>query len=217
MPAALWLQAAAHSAVHPCICGATWAAGNRYGKEFTQVHEITQGRRGRSKTVAQIAVQVEALATAQITLFEWHDDVSTTRVARVADEISFWLERDHRQALVWQPSMTLSQEYYDTLQHHQVPINMDHMLRLTHSPRRMDLYVWLSYRTARIPRGRRVDIRIDDLKAIFGTTISDKHDFRRRFRQDLEVILKIRPFNVTLKGDMLVLRKSCAAVEIAVN
>lgn len=166
------------------------------------------GRRGR-----EVIAQVEALAAAEITLHEWQDDEVTTRVARLADGVSFWLERDSGKALVWQRTLTLSQAYYDSLQNHQVPVNMGHLLQLTRSPRRMDLYVWLSYRCARIPRGRCVAIRIDELQSVFGTSIRETKEFRRCLREDLKAIAGIHPFKMSLDGDKLILWSSRRPVE----
>ena len=162
----------------------------------------------------QIVSQVEALAAAQITLHEWQDDTVTSRVGRIADGITFWLKRDQRQALVWQPTMLLSAEYYDSLQNHQAPINMEHLGRLTRSPRRMDLYAWLSYRAPRIRKGESVVIACSALHRIFGHSLQDPQDFRRRLREDLTAIYRIHPFRMSLRGDMLILGKSRPPVQL---
>ena len=156
----------------------------------------------------ELVSQLEALAACQITVHAWLGDQRVTRAGRVADTVTFWMKRDHRQAMVWQPSMTLSREYYESLQEHQVPINMQHLQQLTHSARRMDIYTFISYRTERVNGRGRVAIPCDAMHAIFGRRILEKHHFRARLREDLKAICKIHPFNVSLEGDMLILRKS---------
>ena len=88
------------------------------------------------------------------------DDAVHTRGGRFAKELSFWLERNPDQRTLWTPTMTLSDEFFATIQHHRVPIDTHHLARLARSPRRMDLYVWLSYRTPRIPTRRREPISL---------------------------------------------------------
>lgn len=164
------------------------------------------GRRG--KTVTE---QLEAIAAAQFTLYEWRKNKTSTKYGRVSDAVTFWLERDSNQALLWEPSMTLSEGYYDALQDRRAPVDLGHLLKLTHSPRRMDLYSWLSYRTAIIGRGQPVWIRLDDLRQVFAPEIdeSNRKLFRQRLRQDLRAIAAVYPgFRVRIEGDALVLDRS---------
>ena len=158
-----------------------------------------------------VTEQVEAVAAAQFTLGEWHGDRVDTKYGRVSESVSFWLERDARQALLWEPSMTLSEGYYDALLDRRVPVDLGHLLKLTRSPRRMDLYSWLAYRTAKIERGKAVWIRLADLRQVFAPEIDEANRklFRQRLRQDLRAIAAVYPgFRVRIEGDALVLEKS---------
>ena len=162
------------------------------------------GRRGR-----QVTEQIEAIAAAHIMLGVWGQAGTETRYGRVADEISFWLERDENQRLMWQPSMLLSDQYFEVLQERPVPVDMAHLMKLARSPRRMDLYSWLTYRTSRISKGQVVRIRLEDLQSVFGPDIASKKDFRAKLRRDLAAIGKVyRGFKVSIEGDILVLRAS---------
>ena len=109
--------------------------------------------------------------------------------------------------------MTLSDEFFNTIQHHRVPIDTGH---LAQSPRRMDLYAWLSYRTARIPHGKRKPISLRALQAIFAPDISRYADFKARLQRDLKAVHTVYPlFKVELVGDVFWLKRSPPPVAFA--
>ena len=160
-----------------------------------------------------VVEQVEALAATQITLHEWGEGGARTTYTGISDSMTFWVKRDQNQAVVWKSSMTLSDKYYEALVGRSVPINMDHLLRLTKSPRRMDLYTWLAYKCARLPKRRRVAIACADLQATFSPEgISGSKNFHRKLLGDLKAICAIHPFRVHIEGDMLVLQASTPPV-----
>ena len=102
---------------------------------------------------------------------------------------------------------TLSRDFYDFVRIRPTPVRYQHLLKFVRSPRRMDLYVWLSHRTYRIrPSG--VKIRLDALHRQFAPDIdpNSRKLFRQRLRGDLDAILAVHPgFNVQLTRDALLL------------
>jgi len=157
----------------------------------------------------KLTEQIQNLAAATILLGQWNDDGAHMVGARVATRVSFWIERDPGQATLWTPEMTLSEEFFLAVQEHRVPVHTQHLAKLARSPRRMDLYSWLSYRTPKIrPRGR-VPVNLRALWSIFGPDIARFRDFRARLDRDLRAIASIYPgFNTELDGDILWLRRS---------
>ena len=164
------------------------------------------GRRGLVLTE-----QVEALAAAHLLLGVWNASGgrSHAHLATIADEVSFWIERDARQRSLWEPEMTLSQRYYDAITDRPVPLDMGHLVQLSRSPRRMDLYAWLTYRTALIPSGRRVHVPLPALQPVFAPNVAELRFFKLRLREDLRAVGRIYPaFRARIEGDLLVLEHS---------
>lgn len=164
------------------------------------------GRRGR-----EVTEQVEAIAAAEFKLGLWSEEKLVTRYGRIADELTFWrtpaVEAGERR--VWEPVMQLSEGYYGALVERPVPVDIGHLKRLAKSPRRMDLYSWLSYRTAQIGARGRVVIRLEDLQQVFAPEIKERRYFKSKLRADLEAVGKVyRGFRVEMEGDKLVLRRS---------
>ena len=151
-----------------------------------------------------LAREVENVASANFYLGIWSEEGGTTRFARVAKELSFWVERNNDQLTFWRPEMVLSAEFYDAIQHHRVPVDMSHLLQLSKSPRRMDLYCWLSYRLPRISSNNPTPIALRHLQPIFAPDIVDPYLFKQRIKDDLEAISKVYGgFNVQLRKDAL--------------
>ena len=151
-----------------------------------------------------LAREVENVAAANFYLGTWSEEGSTTRFARVANELSFWIERNNDQLSIWRPEMVLSAEFYDAIQHHRVPVDISHLLQLSKSPRRMDLYCWLSYRLPRINSNNPIPVALRHLQPIFAPDIVDPYLFKQRIKGDLKAISKVYDgFNVQLQKDAL--------------
>ena len=151
-----------------------------------------------------LAREVENVAAANFYLGTWSEEGSTTRFARVANELSFWIERNNDQLSIWRPEMILSAEFNDAIQHHRVPVDISHLLQLSKSPRRMDFYCWLSYRLPRISSNNPIPIALRHLQPIFAPDIVDPYLFKQRIKDDLKAISKVYGgFNVHLRKDAL--------------
>jgi len=178
-------------------------------KFLTNLGMTVDGRRGR-----EVTEQVEAIAAAEILLGVWHEERVMTKRGRVADAVSFWLEKDEDQKTLWQPTMWLSQEYYDVLVERPVPVDLGHLMKLTRSPRRMDLYSWLTYRTWAIGQGREVRIKLADLQPVFAPDIESESAFKFRLGKDLAAIGAVYGgFRVAVEGDILSLRRSPSPID----
>ena len=161
----------------------------------------------------KVTEQIQSLAAAQFTLGEWSEDSATTKYGRFAEEVSFWIERDPEQQVLWTPTMSLSQRYYDALRDRHVPIDMNHLVKLTRSERRMDLYSWLSYRLPALHKGKVLRVSLRDLQPIFAPDIRSPKRFKQKLGEDLEAIARIYPgFRVEITGDLVTLEKSAPPI-----
>ena len=153
--------------------------------------------------------EIENVAAANFYLGGWDESGGTTQFARVAKELSFWVERNKDQMTIWRPEMVLSKDFFEAIKSRRVPVDMGHLMQLTKSPRRMDLYCWFSYRLPRIQKNTSIPIPLHYLQPIFGPDIVRSQDFKRRFLADLKALAKVySAFNLEVKDDVLWLRKS---------
>ena len=165
------------------------------------------GRNGRA-----ITEQVNNIAAADFMLGDWSEDRVSTKYRRVATEISFWMERKPSQLTFWNPEMVLSNEFFEAIQTRRVPVDMEHLIRLAGSPRRMDLYCWLSYRLPMVRAEKGTSVPLKYLQPIFAPDMDTENStrlFKQRLQGDLKAIGKIyHGFNVNVQGDVLWLNKS---------
>ena len=163
------------------------------------------------KNAKIVAEAVYDVAGAEIVLGGFDGRRATVRGSKVAKEVSFWIERGHTiQEAFWRPAMTLSHDFFEAINERPVPLNAEHLAALARSPRRMDLYLWLTYRTAAIRRGASVGIRLDDLRSIFAPDVapSNVRHFRAAIKRDLAAVCGVHPFRVDLNGNLLELRRT---------
>ena len=163
------------------------------------------------KNASVVTDQVYDVAGADIILGGWAEDRAVQHRATVANTISFWLERDRGdQRSFWRPSMTLSREFFESINTRPVPLNTAHIAQLGRSARRIDLYTWLTYRTAAIRAGQVILIPLRSLQPIFAPDLDprNKRQFRAALRRDLAAIQRLHPFNVEVDGDLLRLQRS---------
>lgn len=153
--------------------------------------------------------EVQNVAAADFVIGGWDNEKVTTKKASIAEELTFWLEKHPDQQSFWRPEMILDPRFFDAISERRVPVDMGHLVQLQRSPRRMDLYCWLSYRTPLIRRDKTVKIKLEHLQPIFAPEITTPKNFRAKFKGDLKAISTIYPeFRIEIEGDMLVLRKS---------
>ena len=145
-----------------------------------------------------ITEQVQNIAAAQFLMGYWDDDetrVVTGEWARVAKRVSFWIERDPVQGVLWEQSLTLSQDYYDGISEHRVPVDMEH--KLAGSPRRQDLYAWFSYRLPRLKSPLNMPYTI--MHTVFGQSIDDPYKWRQTLKGDVAAIHRVYgDFNIEI-------------------
>ncbi len=153
--------------------------------------------------------EIENIAAATFMIGSWNEHGHGTRWSRVASATQIWVERNPNQTLIWNPRMELSRDFYDSITERSVPVDMTHLRQLAKSPRRMDLYLWLSHRTPTIKRGRPVPIKLADLQHIFARNMQSPRLFKQRLKQDLAAIHRVYSrFRVEIDGDALVLWRS---------
>lgn len=179
--------------------------GDSLRKFLASIGSPVGGRNGRAVTE-----QVMNIAAATFILGEWNDYGAVTKPRQVADEISFWIEKDEQQRTLWEPEMVLSPAYFKAIMEGRaVPVDISHLVKLQGSARRMDWYSWFSYRLPLIDEGKTVRVPLPYLHDIFGRDIDEYRLFKHRSKTDFKAIGGVyRHFNVDLRGDLLLMRHS---------
>jgi Plasmid encoded RepA protein len=130
--------------------------------------------------------QLRCLSTATIGLAMDHaghtHQINTHLVTGFVD---LWFRKDDRQRVLWNPRVRLSQEYFESLKHHAVPLNEADLAALAHTAMG-SMYTpgWLSACTASIPKSR-LSSRGRLLRSNSAPYYHRMDNFKRFFRKTL--------------------------------
>lgn len=80
-------------------------------------------------------------------------------------------------------AFVLSEEFYESLVEHSVPLAENAVKTLKASTTALDLYAWLSYRLPRIPEGQEVRLSWADVNVHFGSATGSIGKFRQLIRE----------------------------------
>ena len=104
-----------------------------------------------------------------------------------------WFPKQPDQRVLWPSTVRLSEEYYQSLGQHAVPLDHRAVAALASSSMSLDIYVWLAQRLHRVPSGRPQFVAWDSLHEQFGQGFTRVRDFRRKFLQALHHVLSAYP------------------------
>ena len=185
-----------------------------YTREIDMGHSLRQfmesvGMPVSGQNARDLTQQVKNIASAQIIFGYRGENYMRQRNEFIASAVDFWIEKDERQQTLWNPKLELSQNFYELIHSTNMPFYMPHVIQLSKSPRRMDLYMFLCHRTPRIAERKTVHIPLRAIQRIFAPDITRPRDFKTRLRNDMKAIANVYPhFKAEIKGDILALRKS---------
>jgi hypothetical protein len=137
--------------------------------------------------------QLARLAASTVRLGVVSGGRATQINTQIVSGIDLWLPKDADQRILWPSTVTLSAEYFASLQRHAVPLDPRAVAALAGSALALDVYVWLAQRLHRIPEGKPQTITWSTLKAQFGVGYAELRIFRRRFKETLRTVLTVYP------------------------
>jgi hypothetical protein len=99
-----------------------------------------------------------------------------------------WFPKQPDQRVLWPSTVRLSEEYFQSLGQHAVPLDHRAVAALASSSMALDVYVWLAQRLYRVPSARPQFVAWDALHEQFGQGFARVRDFRRRFLHTLHQV-----------------------------
>lgn len=151
-------------------------------------YPATGGPRG---TLTAFKQQVNALAACNMKIGTWDGAKSTTINTSPFSSIDVWFPADPDQRILWPSTVTFSREFFDTLAKHALPVSTHAVKAFAGSPRKIDLYFWLSYRLNSINDPLR--ITWEGLKEQFGAGYDRDRAFRAQFAEEIGHLKEVFP------------------------
>jgi len=127
----------------------------------------------------------------------------------VVTGFDLWLPKDQRQRVLWPSRIRLSNEYFESLKKHAVPLNEADLAALAHTAMGLDIYAWLAQRLHRIDPRKPAFIPWTSLKEQFGPDYRQMFNFKREFRHTLaQVLNRYKTARIELDGKGMTARTS---------
>jgi len=112
---------------------------------------------------------------------------------QIVSAFDLWFPRQADQRVLWPSTVRLSEEYFQSLGKHAVPLDHRAVAALASSSMALDVYVWLAQRLHRIAVGKPQLITWAALYEQFGQGFGRVRDFRRKFLQTLAQVKSTYP------------------------
>ena len=148
------------------------------------------GPRGGYTTLRK---QMEALAACRLTLGMHAEGRVVTVDAKPIKSFEAWLQHDGTQRTLWPGVLELSEDFFNTLASHAVPLDYRALAALKHSSLGLDVYTWLAYRLCRITDPAGVRLSWENLREQFGQEYGTSKDFKKEFRRALSQVRAVYP------------------------
>jgi hypothetical protein len=173
--------------------------------------------KGRNMRI--VKEQLARLSASSIRLGVVKDGHAVTVNSNIVTAFDIWFPKDDRQRVLWPSTIRLSLDYWESLKAHAVPLDEDHIARLSHSALALDIYAWLANRLHRIPANAPILVSWPALHGQFGQGYNRIDHFRAAFRVALKEVLTLyqtarldlhedrKPARVQSQGGKLVLRE----------
>jgi Plasmid encoded RepA protein len=153
--------------------------------------------------------QLTRLSNALIRLAMLRGERMTQINTHVVTGFDLWLPRNEHQRVLWPSAVRLSNEYFESLQQHAVPLNEADLASLAHTAIGLDIYAWLAQRLHRIDPRRPAFIPWLSLKEQFGPDYAHMNHFKAKFRVALrQVITRYQAARIELNGKGMTVRNS---------
>ena len=165
---------------------------------------VTGGSKG---TIHAFKEQINALAACSMEVSAWDGVRSSTIKGAPFSKIDVWMPSNPDQRMLWPSTITFSQDFFDELKRHALPMDVRALKAFAGSARKLDMLFWLSYRLKN--NATKLNLSWHALQLQFGDNIGRERDFRARFALDMEHIRQVFPkLPVDLTEDGLVLHEA---------
>lgn len=109
--------------------------------------------------------------------------------SKIVSAFDLWFPKDERQRVLWPSVVRLSDDYFNSLTRHAVPLDERAVAALANSAMGLDIYAWLAQRLHRIKPGTPQFIPWTALQAQFGWHYGRMDNFKAVFRKTLGVVV----------------------------
>jgi hypothetical protein len=140
------------------------------------------------RTIQEVKEQLRRLTTAIISLGYRDGERGMQVDLKIMKAFDLWFPKDDRQRVLWTSNVQLTEDYFQSLMHHAIPLDERALAALSHNAMALDIYAWLAQRLHRIEIGKPQFVSWQNLKDQFGANYGEMKKFKQVFRKTLGIV-----------------------------
>ncbi|GAB2564418.1 replication protein RepA [Spirosoma aerophilum] len=145
------------------------------------------------RTIKEVKEQLRRLSASTLSV-GFVDGARAVQVDfKIVKAFDLWFPKDDSQRVLWPSTVVLSDDYFNSLMVHAIPLDERALAALSNNAMAMDIYSWLAQRLHRITPGKPQFITWQALKDQFGQGYERMDHFKEVFRKTLHMSLKQYP------------------------
>jgi hypothetical protein len=148
------------------------------------------------RTIAEVKKQIRRLTVSTLSLGykDYQNDSRGVQIdLKIIKAFDIWFPKDDRQRVLWTSTIRLTDDYFNSLSSHAIPLDERALAALAHNAMALDVYAWLAQRLHRVDKSKPQFIPWSAIKDQFGKDYSRMCDFKRTFRKYLKLALMQYP------------------------
>lgn len=148
------------------------------------------------RTVREVKEQLRRLSASTLSV-GFTDGIQSVQVDfKIVKAFDLWFPKNGSQRVLWPSTVKLTDDYFNSLMNHAVPLDERALAALSNNAMAMDIYSWLAQRLHRIPAGKPNFVPWASLKEQFGQGYERMDNFKAVFRKTLDMALKQYPWAI---------------------
>lgn len=149
----------------------------------------TMGLNPDGYTIKGVKDQLTRLSNSIISLGYSEDGVNSKQVNfGIVKSFEFWGNPDKKQKAFWNSTIELTDDYFESLMAHAIPLDERALCALAHNAMALDIYSWLAQRLHRINHGQPQFVSWVNIKDQFGRGYARMDKFKAVFRKTLHLV-----------------------------
>lgn len=141
------------------------------------------------RDIRSVKDHLARLSSANIVIGFLGDNGHAVQVnSHIVKAFDIWFPKEPNQMVLWPSTVHLSDDYFNSLMAHAVPLDERAIASLSHTAMGLDIYCWLAQRLHRIPGNKPQFITWAAIKDQFGFSYSRMDNFKRVFRDTLKTV-----------------------------
>ncbi|MBK8193710.1 MAG: hypothetical protein IPK76_11065 [Lewinellaceae bacterium] len=137
------------------------------------------------RTINEVKSQLRRLTASTLSLGYADNEKGVQVDLKIVKAFDLWFPKDERQRVLWPTNVQLTDDYFNSLVNHAIPLDERALAALSHSAMALDIYAWLVQRLHRINPKEPQFLTWKALKEQFGRGYNQMYKFKQIFRKTL--------------------------------